>query len=255
MDTLFQQLKKAREAKGLSIADISAATNIGAGFIEAIENGNTGILPAVYVRAFIREYSELVGIDPQEAMQMLDAGERSVPVTAHVEPEKPSVSSLPAIEERKPPGFAASSRVIVTILLLALLAVILYWNLSDQATDTNNVVEDGVIPPPARQQETGTRADDRSAPPMVDSLFLLAQTTDSVWLKIVVDSHDPLEYLLRPNSTRSWTAKQSFILSVGRPRAVRFTLNDRPMEEISSTGVVRDVLITRETLERLSEQR
>ena len=66
MDTLFQELKKAREAKGIPLAQISDITRITEEYLEAIENGNVKILPQAYVRAFIREYADVVGLSPDE---------------------------------------------------------------------------------------------------------------------------------------------------------------------------------------------
>ena len=54
MKTFFAELRKAREGKKMSLADISDATLINAKYLEAIEQGNTSILPQAYVRAFIR---------------------------------------------------------------------------------------------------------------------------------------------------------------------------------------------------------
>ena len=54
MNVFFQELKRAREAKRLSLADIADRTLINIRHLEAIERGDTSILPETYVRAFIR---------------------------------------------------------------------------------------------------------------------------------------------------------------------------------------------------------
>lgn len=53
MDSVLQELKLTREAKHLSLTDVSDATLINANFLDAIEQGNTTVLPQTYIRAFI----------------------------------------------------------------------------------------------------------------------------------------------------------------------------------------------------------
>ncbi len=58
------ELRRIRMAKGLSLTEISRRTRIGVGFLRKIEEGNLGGLPpGFYARAFVRAYSEAIGID------------------------------------------------------------------------------------------------------------------------------------------------------------------------------------------------
>jgi len=59
-------LSTLREEKGLSLADAFARTRISTKNLIALEKGDFAALPpAVYTKAFIRQYAELLGIDPQ----------------------------------------------------------------------------------------------------------------------------------------------------------------------------------------------
>jgi transcriptional regulator with XRE-family HTH domain len=58
------ELRRIRMAKGLSLTEISRRTRIGIGFLRKIEEGNlNGLPPGFYARAFVRAYSEAIGID------------------------------------------------------------------------------------------------------------------------------------------------------------------------------------------------
>jgi transcriptional regulator with XRE-family HTH domain len=58
------ELRRIRMAKGLSLTEISRRTRIGVGFLRKIEEGNLkGLPPGFYARAFVRAYSEAIGID------------------------------------------------------------------------------------------------------------------------------------------------------------------------------------------------
>lgn len=63
-----------REGKGLGLADVYAKTRISAKNLAALERGDFAALPPpVYTKAYIRQYAELVDIDPQVLLLKYDA--------------------------------------------------------------------------------------------------------------------------------------------------------------------------------------
>ncbi|QFT88934.1 Helix-turn-helix domain protein [Bacillus sp. THAF10] len=70
MTELGNRLKQAREEKGMSLEDLQTATKIQKRYLIGIEEGNYVIMPGqFYARAFIRQYSEAVGLDPDEVFE------------------------------------------------------------------------------------------------------------------------------------------------------------------------------------------
>jgi cytoskeletal protein RodZ len=68
MKRFGEELKYSRESRGISLQDISKDTRINQKFIEAIEEGNFGVLPQTYIRAFIRAYAKYIGLNPNETI-------------------------------------------------------------------------------------------------------------------------------------------------------------------------------------------
>jgi flagellar biosynthesis protein FlhG len=61
-------LRRLREARGISLRHIATVTKIGLRFLEYVEQDRFALLPApVYLRGFLLEYARLVGIDPRRA--------------------------------------------------------------------------------------------------------------------------------------------------------------------------------------------
>jgi flagellar biosynthesis protein FlhG len=61
-------LRKIREARGISLRHIASVTKIGLRFLEYVEEDRFALLPApVYLRGFLQEYARLVAIDPRRA--------------------------------------------------------------------------------------------------------------------------------------------------------------------------------------------
>jgi len=64
MIPLHEELREIRLEKGISLSDISEYTKIRIDLLRQIEEGKYDIVPVPYLRAFLREYAEVVGIDP-----------------------------------------------------------------------------------------------------------------------------------------------------------------------------------------------
>ena len=64
-----EELRVTREAKEISILQISNRTKIDPKFLNAIENADFDILPELYVRAFIKEFAQTIDLNPKETIQ------------------------------------------------------------------------------------------------------------------------------------------------------------------------------------------
>ncbi|MBO7746586.1 helix-turn-helix domain-containing protein [Paenibacillus sp. MWE-103] len=88
MSDLGALLKKAREQRSLSLDDIQDLTKIRKRYLEAIEEGNYSVLPgSFYVRAFVKNYAESVGLDAEEVLRLYNKEiPSSVPEQPVIEP-------------------------------------------------------------------------------------------------------------------------------------------------------------------------
>ncbi|WPZ19582.1 DUF4115 domain-containing protein [Geobacillus subterraneus] len=70
MTELGKRLREAREEKQISLDELQEMTKIQKRYLIGIEEGNYAIMPGnFYVRAFIRQYAEAVGLDPDELFE------------------------------------------------------------------------------------------------------------------------------------------------------------------------------------------
>jgi len=64
---LGARLKEAREEKGYSLEEVQSLTKIQKRYLLGIEEGDYTMMPgSFYVRAFIKQYAEAVGLKPDE---------------------------------------------------------------------------------------------------------------------------------------------------------------------------------------------
>ena len=80
-------LRRTREARGLTLDDISRETKIPLRNLQALELGNLGVLPTFYQRAEVRAVAKAVGVDERLALGRLDSA-----ITPVVTPPTPEVA-------------------------------------------------------------------------------------------------------------------------------------------------------------------
>jgi transcriptional regulator with XRE-family HTH domain len=73
LDKYAEELKRAREEKGISLQQMAAKTRIDLKFLEAIDNGNFSFLPDLYVKAFLKQYAKVVDLDENETIERYEA--------------------------------------------------------------------------------------------------------------------------------------------------------------------------------------
>jgi transcriptional regulator with XRE-family HTH domain len=65
-------LEQARDGRGLSLEQVEQATKIRARYLEELERGNFGVLPAVYAKGSLRTYADYVGLDAEALVRELE---------------------------------------------------------------------------------------------------------------------------------------------------------------------------------------
>ena len=160
MTELGSRLKEAREAKGMSLDD---ATKIQKRYLVGIEEGKHEMMPGkFYVRAFIKQYCEAVGLDSEE---IFDLYKSEVPAVSNQ--ELPELSRVQTKKSLSPGGskfLDALPKILAVIVIIGVLVLIYvllgkYYggtdNTEPQQTDTK-VGYDENADAPEPKDETGS---------------------------------------------------------------------------------------------------
>jgi cytoskeletal protein RodZ len=152
MSDLGALLRKAREERGLSLDDIQELTKIRKRYLEAIETGDYRVLPGTfYVRAFVKNYSEAVGLEPEEVLRLYQHEVPAPPVEQNTEPipaRKPRRIKAQTSDRLGKFGF---NLVMWSFLILIVAVLWLYvFNRDDGGTDKldETPITDNASPPP-----------------------------------------------------------------------------------------------------------
>lgn len=72
MSSVGEQLRRAREARGLTVQQIAEETKLKLVQVEALESGDYSAFPAmVYTRGSLKSYADVVKIDPTPLLEQL----------------------------------------------------------------------------------------------------------------------------------------------------------------------------------------
>lgn len=170
MSELGTRLKEARTAKGYSLEDLQEMTKIQKRYLAGIEEGNYSMMPGpFYVRAFIKQYADAVGLNSDE---LLESYKQEVPTSSKEEVYQ-TMNSAPS---RRRPISRSSSRLseVFPMILVALFiigALVIFWFLfqnmvKNDEPNEEEVGENTVIIDKKEEPETPVEEDPEEEEPV-----------------------------------------------------------------------------------------
>ena len=253
METIGQNLINAREKKKLSLEDVYESTRITVENLLALEEDRFNYFPnKVYARAFLRDYSNFLGLDSGE---LLDRYEDEWINTD----ETSNIKQIRTVEKKRSFGW-----VYALILIIVLAAGGYYaWdeygiqikerfqttpaNVAQEPTAPNPVGTNIAVPKPAAEPiNPNTAAPAQPAKPVVvnnavpnpvaepqkpvSGLRLRVATLADVWVRVVADGKTAFIGTIANAKVQEFDAKERIVIRVGKPAAVQIRLNDKPQK-------------------------
>jgi cytoskeletal protein RodZ len=274
MSTLGEELRQARENKGIPLRQISDATHIGVRFLQAIEQDNYKILPGgIFNKAFVKSFARYVGLDEEQALakyqrQLDELGGEPVRSSSRYE----------VLDDSETSSWSSTLLAALGIIILALGIYGAYKYLQQERkpeekkaagnispTATLPVVEVSPTPTPAETPAPGavpsvapgasvSPSPGVSPSPPAGALTLRLQAKDGdCWIKVRADADPKGEMaILKPGESREFTATEKLIVNVGNILALDAMLNGRPAKIPANKGkvVAESILITKDNLQQ-----
>jgi cytoskeletal protein RodZ len=135
---LGTRLKEARLSKGYSLDDLQEITKIQKRYLVGIEEGNYSIMPgSFYVRAFIKQYAEAVGLNPED---ILETYKGELPGTKNDQVSQSMTQTSTRRKVSKSPSnkmMEAMPKVIVGLFIIVIIVAIWVLLQSKSKTGTN----------------------------------------------------------------------------------------------------------------------
>ncbi|WP_158232434.1 helix-turn-helix domain-containing protein [Sporosarcina sp. P13] len=136
MNGLGIRLKEARIAKGLTLDNLQDKTKIQKRYLASIEDEDYTMMPgAFYIRVFIKQYAEAVGLDEEEMLALYQEAHGNA-----IQEERQK--AVPAVLQRSTVGLQRNARLqemlpkVIVALFIVMILVIIYFFLRDKSTET-----------------------------------------------------------------------------------------------------------------------
>ena len=255
MATLGQQLKQAREEKGVSLHEIAESTHIGVRFLQAIENDAYDVLPGgVFNRAFVRKFAKEVGFDEEQAVNLYEEQLEE----QGGEPERSYQLGVEEFETRPTSGNGLLLS-FVALIILGALAYAAYQYFTPASSETERSSSSGLssptptrapteTPAPSVTPEASTSPAAAAASPTASPIasptpsptpgtaptgairVQLAAPADEVWLSVRPDGKNGDRMILKTGEAREYDVNEKIILSIGRVQSLRISVNGRNLD-------------------------
>jgi len=278
------ELKEQREKAGITLQNVAAKTRIDIKFLEALEDGNFNFLPEIYVKAFIKQYSKVVGLDEEETLQKYilvkegkeGAGEKAKQentgekkqdtanqkTNSGVETNKPakiftddSTSKKSNADDKKKQKQIIIGGSVIGAALLLLIIFIAFINGSDDIIVEEKPYDEVLQETPNRYiEEEGNQTTEEKIALNIEELTLTItniDSTDSAWVLVIVDDKSIEDFLLLPKISKTIKANNNFNFTLGNSGVVNLNLNGNLVDFDGRRGAIRYFKLDANGLERV----
>lgn len=262
-ESLGARLRRAREARNLSLRELSDQTRITRRHLEAIEADDFKQLPGgIFNRSFVKAFAKAVGYDEEEAVRAYQRAARQSGDSDDVlTTRQTSRIYMDDIPSRSPMLTAILSLVILAIISLAAYAGLHYYRRkSEPAAQPAPVnAQRNSQTPPAGAAAQPANAAAQTAQPAARLSVQVRAKGEEVWVRTSVDAQSPTDVTLKAEQTKDVSANESLKLEYARVKApaLEVTINGRPAVVPAETKPGKnlvEMLITKEDYEKLLQR-
>jgi cytoskeleton protein RodZ len=212
-----ERLKREREMREVSLAEVTSGTRIGQRFLEALENEEWDKLPGgIFSRGFVRSIARYLGLNEEDLLSEFDMarGDQKMEAPAPYENRLPS-----------PPKWIPA---VALVALVAVLAGFIYagrygWRRYSEYRSTH-------LSGAANNSSAG------GSTKTPDKLELTVSTSVPSHVRILADSQILLDADVMPGDIHHFSAVQEFQINAADGAALHLELNGRPITSRAALG-------------------
>ena len=260
MEPLGPDLKRAREASGISLHEMAARTKISITALESLERNDFRRLPGgISGRAFVRAYAAEVGIEPDAAVSrfsaLLEQAEREEAERKAAKRPEITLDDRQFLQRQQ--RAMLTLRIVLVVVLIAVIAVAVWQGraflqrraaskaLALAAASTPGPAVTPPQAPPAAEAQPETMVTREGTAKMVVEFDLTGES----FLSVSVDSGPPIfARVFQPGEHPRVEADHDVVLDVGNGGVVRMAINGRQTKPLGKNGQRQRTRITRDNL-------
>ncbi len=249
MPALGERFRAAREARGLSLSEVSETIRIRSVYLAAIEEERwTAIGPPVYVRGFLRTYARYLALDPEEVVSDFNAATEPPPST-----ESESADALPA----RPRVSKRGSLLVWVAALVAVLLVafVVYNELTMRRESASSLAAASFSPSPlpsitataggapASTAGSALGVSTAPSPPGGGASSLALVISAPTWLRVTVDGSVSMEGTFPAGTTKTFHGRKALV-RLGNAGGVEIYVDGKDVGKLGKSGDVVERVFT-----------
>jgi len=284
MGAFGDRLRREREARGVSLGEVSESTKISTGFLRALEHEEFERLPGgVFNRGFVRAYCKFLGIDEEAMVADFDAA------YDQYRAEQAPPSPVEPVEEKKTLIEDYRYSLVALVPLILLITIIFLWRHHSKTTEANQAVAaashrsgnrssstsntsvdaqpkqsatnsksaptDNAPKTVAANPAPGTaavqppsaaasKAPEIAAAPKPKPISLEVHATEDAWMSVIADGKTMMEGVLPATGTRKFRAKKNLYFTTGNAGGIEVSYNGRPLPPLGTINEVKSLTFT-----------
>ena len=267
MGAFGDKLRREREMRGITLAEIAESTKISTRWLKALDEEQFEILPGgVFNRGFVRSYARFLGINEEQTVADY--------VAASNEQEPPADKFPLEIHEKEnnsPPLNPKRSAFPVVLSVVALILVVGGWTYWAKHKPSSTAISDQHVatpaqPAPSPQQSISTQpaqpvnsapqpakvadpqptdaSDKSNSSEPADqggSISVVIKARQNSWISVVADGQVQWEGMLSANSERTIQAGKELVLKTGNAAGIEVSYNGKPLGALGKEKEVRTI--------------
>ena len=241
--TLGGILRAAREAKGLSIADLERETRIRHVILEALEENDFQALPEpVFVRGFLRNLAGVLDLDKENLLTFYNKVQRQRGPAQYVRSESRYLQSTPSISWGSVFTFTGG-----------LIAVVVIWLVWSQVHTFMNqpaipalgptpaptsIVQSVTVNTPAVVAQPTAAPPANTAPAQKPVRVEIRVVQPNTWARVMVDNDKKFEDVLENGKTYTWEATNQVQIRTSNAAGIEVIYNGANQGVLGEAGQV-----------------
>ncbi len=228
-------LKKARTKKGLTIEKVYKKTRIHPGILRALEEGKVeNLLNKVYIKGFIKKYSEFLGLDKdfivrEYARNLQDETEQKL----YIDKDQPPKNIIKYL------NIGLSILAVILFIMFVSISIskikLFFLNRTDKIS-THLIAKEDIT--------TKEPIENLAATPASSKISLSVKSFEDVWMRVKKDGDIVFNGIFPKGSRESWVSDKRFDLRVGKLEVLSFTVDSKFIGKIGDG--VKNITIDRE---------
>jgi cytoskeleton protein RodZ len=253
MNQLGEELKRAREAAGLSLRDMEARTKISITALEALERNDFSRLPGgIFGRSFVRAYALEIGADPETTVsrfvELLEQSEREAAERRAARQPEITQDDRQFLDRQK--RALILLRIVVALVVIGLITLVT-WRVrlmlgGPEPPAAVVTPAPAIVPPLPADPIPAVPAAVQPASSAV--MVLELEVVGECWISVSVDGANPVARLFRAGEHQRVEASREVLLDVGNAGGLRLVIDGMPAKPLGSDGARVRTRITRDNV-------